>query len=81
MVALSKSFEIVRVGKPRPQPDGSWRVDSDTDTLVAYTVRQGEHGLTCTCPRYFYKFACKHIDRVLGEQGPRKPTLEDLYNF
>jgi hypothetical protein len=71
--------------KPRKQADGSYLVDSSTDTLVAYTVWEDEQGLACNCEGFRYRFKCRHVREVMAlEQVPvytshKTVTLESLW--
>jgi hypothetical protein len=89
MVNLNSLNTAPLQSKPRRQRNGTWLVDSSTNTLVAYTVKQGEHGLECTCAGFYHRHACKHVDLVLAqeytplpEREPRQVvTLESLYDI
>jgi hypothetical protein len=50
---------------PRRMSDGHYKVDSTTNTLVAYDLHRTEHGWECSCPRFFYNRACKHCAALL----------------
>jgi hypothetical protein len=59
-------------------------VDSRTNTLVAYTVAQREHGYECNCEAAAHHRTCWHLTSVLEVVAPkqapkRKLTLESLY--
>lgn len=75
-----------RHNAPRKQEDGTWKVDSSTETLLAYTVRPTEFGMECNCEGYFYRKACKHVRMVLDAMGEpvftshKVVTLESLFN-
>lgn len=54
----------------RKQPDGSYFVDSQTYTLVAYRVRCNWFGVwECCCWQYYRKAVCKHCGAVLKAEG------------
>ncbi len=76
-----------RHNAPRKQEDGTWKVDSSTETLLAYTVRQGEQGLECSCEGFYYRKACKHVRQVLDAMGEpvftshKVVSIESLYDI
>jgi hypothetical protein len=51
---------------PRFINDGYYMVDSRSDTLVAYEVRNLEHGWECNCIAAAHHRNCWHVLAVLG---------------
>ncbi len=57
---------------PRLLADGSYMVDSATATLVAYHVRNQEHGWACDCPAGAFYRTCWHLTAVLAVEAAQQ---------
>lgn len=71
MTSITRNTSVRILGRPpvivpRLQADGSYMVDSRTATLVAYHVRNQEHGWQCDCPAGAFHNACWHLTAVLA---------------
>jgi hypothetical protein len=61
---------------PRLLADGGYMVDSRTSIVVAYEVRNEEHGWACNCPAGAFHRPCWHVTSVLVlEAASKVPEL------
>ncbi len=61
---------------PRLISPGFYMVDSRTQTLVAYKVRNLEHGWQCNCEASAHHLVCWHVTSVLAlEASAEAPEL------